>query len=66
MTLELWALTSNAVQLSLPLSFYCWSGTLLCPHGDTQKKHYALMDFSAHGGQTEPNPVFVACFSCEL
>ena len=46
--------------------FYFWNGLLLCSHRDTQGKHYTLIDMPVHCEQTEPNSVFVACFSHEL
>jgi len=34
-------------------------------NGGAQGKHYTLMDLSVYGEHSEPNPIFLACYSHE-
>ena len=60
---ELWVLIYDAEEMKFTI---VWNGLLLCSHKDIQGTHYTLNDSLVHVEQTEPNPIFIACFSCEL
>ena len=61
---ELWALIYNAVEIKfIIIFFFLLRWPFLCPHVNVQGKRYSLIDVPVHGKQTEPNPIFIACFS---
>ena len=68
MVCGLWALIYDAVEIKFTviISLLKWPSSLSTRKRILQGKHYTLIDVPVHGDQTEPNPVSVACFSCEL
>ena len=63
-------LIHDVVEIKCTTRFTVVISFLQCPSSLATQRHkrkqYTLIDVPSHGEQTEPNPVFVACFSREL
>ena len=62
----LWAFIYDAVEIKFTIIMSLLLEWLSLSTWSHIEKCYTLIDVPVHGEQTEPNAVFVACFSREL